>query len=315
MASPNVVHVNKENVAPVPSSNSTLHGNSAVCICLLTRPDSTNLRIQVQGYAPQVLKNNILPVLYFINLLSGSNFLVGDGPDACTSTIQVSPVFQLDGQSFVLIDTSGFDDPTRSDTEILTQIASFLATTYEQQDMKVAGLCGDDALKNVVIVTNMWGKVGREEGEAREAKLAADDRFFKLALDKGRKENSANRSGEELNREIAEQIKRHKEEVAKLQDDMEARNRKLQAKMTRLQNDSEEMETNYLKQNKELEEKMIKAIEVEKAAKREVEKAKKESEAAKEEAEAAREAAEAAETAKNNAEENHRRQIQELHNA
>lgn len=93
---------------------------------------------------------------------------------------------------------------------------------------------------------------------------------------------------------------------------MERETRKLQAKMTRLQNDSEEMETNYLKQNKELEEKMIKAIEVEKAAKREVEKAKKESEAAKEEAEAAREAAEAAETAKNNAEENHRRQIQEL---
>jgi hypothetical protein len=119
-------------------------------------------------------------------------------------------------------------------------------------------LCGDDALKNVVIVTNMWGKVGREEGEAREAKLAADDRFFKLALDKGarllrnyndvssaqtilrsvignqscalqiqdelvkqRKKIPQTAAGEELNREIAEQIKRHKEEVAKLQDDME----------------------------------------------------------------------------------------------
>jgi hypothetical protein len=88
MASPNVVHVNKENVAPVPSrfvlyrifeltnylpihgnSNSTLHGNSAVCICLLTGPDSTNLKIQVQGYAPQVLKNNILPVVYVIHFL------------------------------------------------------------------------------------------------------------------------------------------------------------------------------------------------------------------------------------------------------
>jgi len=44
-------------------------------------------------------------------------------------------------------------------------------------------MCGDKALRNVVIVTNMWGKVAPEVGTAREQELA--DSFFKSALEKG----------------------------------------------------------------------------------------------------------------------------------
>ena len=44
-------------------------------------------------------------------------------------------------------------------------------------------LCGDSTLKNVVLVTNMWGKVNQDLGEARERELA--DKYFKAALDKG----------------------------------------------------------------------------------------------------------------------------------
>ncbi len=44
-------------------------------------------------------------------------------------------------------------------------------------------LCGDDTLKNVVIVTNMWGEVDQAKGEMREAELKKF--FFKPALDKG----------------------------------------------------------------------------------------------------------------------------------
>jgi len=43
-------------------------------------------------------------------------------------------------------------------------------------------LCGDSTLKNVVLVTNMWGKVEQGVAEARERELA--DIFFKPALDK-----------------------------------------------------------------------------------------------------------------------------------
>ena len=35
-------------------------------------------------------------------------------------------------------------------------------------------LCGDSTLKNVIFVTNMWGKVPKEVGEAREKELAED---------------------------------------------------------------------------------------------------------------------------------------------
>jgi hypothetical protein len=44
-------------------------------------------------------------------------------------------------------------------------------------------LCGDDTLKNVVIVTNTWSEVGQAKGEMREAELK--NKFFKPALDKG----------------------------------------------------------------------------------------------------------------------------------
>ena len=44
-------------------------------------------------------------------------------------------------------------------------------------------ICGHEALCNVVIMTNMWGKVTQEVGTAREQELASD--FFKPALDNG----------------------------------------------------------------------------------------------------------------------------------
>ena len=43
-------------------------------------------------------------------------------------------------------------------------------------------LCGDSTLKNVIFVTNMWGKVPKEVGEAREKELAED--YFRPALEK-----------------------------------------------------------------------------------------------------------------------------------
>ena len=46
-------------------------------------------------------------------------------------------------------------------------------------------LCGDSTLQNVVIVTNMWGQVDPEVGEAREFELMNRDILFKPILDKG----------------------------------------------------------------------------------------------------------------------------------
>jgi len=49
--------------------------------------------------------------------------------ESCTPEVQLANEFALDGRQVVLIDTPGFDDTTKSDTEILKNIAAFLATT------------------------------------------------------------------------------------------------------------------------------------------------------------------------------------------
>ncbi|KAI0080954.1 hypothetical protein K474DRAFT_1572730, partial [Panus rudis PR-1116 ss-1] len=145
----------------------------------------------------------------FINLVSGSKLQVGDGLESCTSDVQVAKPFALDGKIVTLIDTPGFDDTVKTEAEILRYIADFLATTYESgrklngviflhriSDYRMGGvarknfrlfkkLCGDDSLKHVVIVTNMWGDVKPDVGERREKELAQNDLFFKPALDKG----------------------------------------------------------------------------------------------------------------------------------
>lgn len=115
-------------------------------------------------------------------------------------------------------------------------------------------LCGDSTLNNVIILTNMWGEVSREIGEARETELATQDIFFKPVLEKGarllRHNNTVESAqailrhlvgnspealriqheladqgmniaetaaGEELSRELAAQNKRHEEERRELQ--------------------------------------------------------------------------------------------------
>jgi hypothetical protein len=166
-------------------------------------------------------------------------------------------------------------------------------------------LCGDSALRNVVIVTNMWEEVSPRLGEAREAELMAKDIFFKPALKRGaqmaRHENTVpsaecivrlilnndslpldiqrelvdegkditeTRAGKELNRELAGQIRRHKEEIRVLKEEMQqAMNDKdeetrrgreedariMQEEMERLENDARRFASDFQRQKKELE--------------------------------------------------------------
>ena len=67
--------------------------------------------------------------LQFINLASGSSLRVGTGLEPCTTEIQLSDELALDGRRVVLIDTPGFNDTSKSDTDILEMITAFLATT------------------------------------------------------------------------------------------------------------------------------------------------------------------------------------------
>ncbi|OCH86127.1 hypothetical protein OBBRIDRAFT_807012 [Obba rivulosa] len=165
----------------------------------------------------------------FVNLVSSANLGVNDGLRSCTAEVQTSGRFSFLGRQVALIDTPGFDDTTRSDTDILKAIADYLcnawvgnvsawvalavltnlACRYQNQkklsgiiymhrisDFRMGGisrrnfnmfrkLCGDGTLKNVLIVTNMWGEVSEEVGAAREKELVTDDVLFKPVLEKG----------------------------------------------------------------------------------------------------------------------------------
>ena len=120
-------------------------------------------------------------------------------------------------------------------------------------------LCGENTLKNVVIVTTMWGEVTLAKGTAREAELAMNKKFFKSAIDKQalllRHDNtlstaqsvlhhiihnqprtlriqdevvtqgmdiSQTAAGEELSRELAAQTRKFKAEMKALQEQTNA---------------------------------------------------------------------------------------------
>lgn len=118
-------------------------------------------------------------------------------------------------------------------------------------------LCGDSTLKNVVLVTTMWDAISQAVGEAREAELRDEAKFFKPVIDKGaaflrhdgtvesgqaimhyivnnhplalriqrelvddKKDISQTAAGAELNRELTAQMRKHEEEVRALQQEM-----------------------------------------------------------------------------------------------
>ncbi|KAH9829193.1 P-loop containing nucleoside triphosphate hydrolase protein [Rhodofomes roseus] len=143
----------------------------------------------------------------FINCVANAGLEVGYGPQSCTSNIQTASI-RLGHANITLIDTPGFDHTELPQAEILKLIATFLRKTYSGgkkltgviffhrifENRMQAGislqtfrlfhkLCGDDAMKNVTIVTTMWDTVAPQTGEDRLREL--QENYFKPACDGG----------------------------------------------------------------------------------------------------------------------------------
>jgi hypothetical protein len=95
----------------------------------------------------------------------------------------------------MLVDTPGFDDPYKSDSQILKQISTVLAAQYKLgvnlkgviylyrvSDIRHTGgassalalftkICGDHAFKNVVLTTTRWDQIPEATGAKRETEL------------------------------------------------------------------------------------------------------------------------------------------------
>ncbi|KAI0091161.1 P-loop containing nucleoside triphosphate hydrolase protein [Irpex rosettiformis] len=147
----------------------------------------------------------------FINRASRSELPVSDGLRSCTRTIQMGKPFLCGSKIVVLVDTPGLDNTTVAETDVLTRIAGFVSTLRERKkdlvgiiflhsisDVRVGGnfrgnlklfmkLAGDECLKNVGIVTTMWGDVPMNLGASHEKELKSDELFYKSLLAKGGK--------------------------------------------------------------------------------------------------------------------------------
>ncbi|KAF4468821.1 hypothetical protein FALBO_4287 [Fusarium albosuccineum] len=145
----------------------------------------------------------------FISVCSGKSVQIGHSLDACTSTVDVYPFDLSPDCTVYLIDTPGFDDTNKSDTEVLSEIAAWLSDSYQNKirlhgiiylhritDVRMQGsakknlimfkeLCGRDALKKVILATTMWDKVSSDEAEKREAELIETPDFWGWMLGKG----------------------------------------------------------------------------------------------------------------------------------
>lgn len=109
-----------------------------------------------------------------------------------------------------LIDTPGFDDTYRTDSDVLREVAQWLTTAYTMKinltgiiylhrisDPRVGNaasrnlrmfkkLCGDDGLASVVLATTMWseGKDNKAE-KKRESELQSEPIFWKTMIQRG----------------------------------------------------------------------------------------------------------------------------------
>jgi len=134
---------------------------------------------------------------------------IGHKLKSCTSEIRAVRYFhpQRKDAPIVFVDTPGFDDTHKSDTEILKIIADWLEKTYNNKnklagiiylhrisDNRMAGtplknlrmfanLCGDDATKNVILATTMWELFQGDEGDRRVKQL--QEKYWKGMLDNG----------------------------------------------------------------------------------------------------------------------------------
>lgn len=121
-----------------------------------------------------------------------------------TSSVSIFS-FQHRSQTIHFIDTPGFNDTTRSESEVLQEIAYWLSTAYGKADAQpesrfrlngiiylhsiadvrwsgstrrsfnmLRSICGPDSYDAIVLTTTFWDQVDKTTGNAREAQLLND---------------------------------------------------------------------------------------------------------------------------------------------
>jgi hypothetical protein len=143
-----------------------------------------------------------------------------------------------------LIDTPGFDDTKRKDTDVLRDIAGWMAVTYKKKiklsgiiylhritDPRMGGtqmrnltmfkeLCGSKCFPAVTLVTTFWGAVDPAVGADRELQLRSKDEFWGYMAKKGSRIVRHSGSRESAMKIVDSIVKRQTTIVLDIQNDM-----------------------------------------------------------------------------------------------
>lgn len=173
----------------------------------------------------------------FISKCTDKSATIGHDMISCTSIVDVYPYEVTSDFTVYLIDTPGFDDTGRSDTEVLSEIAAWLTDSYKHEirlhgiiylhrisDVRMQGsakknlvtfkeLCGEDALKKVVLASTMWDIVPEEKATKREQELKDTPEFWGWMLSKGSSVHRYNNTAESA-REIILSLAGHNAPIA-----------------------------------------------------------------------------------------------------
>ncbi|KAI0437599.1 P-loop containing nucleoside triphosphate hydrolase protein [Xylaria telfairii] len=172
-------------------------------------PDMTEVRLPPGQNLPMIMIMGVTGSgkSYFVNQMAGKEVVEeGASLDSCTQHCTMIPI-SVGGIKALVIDTPGFDDTSRSDSEILTEIAKLLAGQFALgfelkgivyihriTDNRYAGsaiktfevfkrICGERAMGNVMLVTSRWNEVDESTGASREHELR--ERFWAYMLGHG----------------------------------------------------------------------------------------------------------------------------------
>ncbi|KIW10600.1 hypothetical protein PV08_11564 [Exophiala spinifera] len=145
----------------------------------------------------------------FISQFSETSVIIGHGLDSCTNTVSIYKCHSPSIRRFFMIDTPGFDDTYKSDSDVLSDIAIWLRDAYQRNflltgiiylhriiDVRFGGasmlnqrlwrrICGKDALPHVVLATTFWDQIDEVLGAERESELANKEDIWGSWIEKG----------------------------------------------------------------------------------------------------------------------------------
>ncbi|KAF5539157.1 hypothetical protein FPHYL_12327 [Fusarium phyllophilum] len=167
---------------------------------------------------------------------------------AGTSIVDVYPYGVTSDFTVYLIDTPGCDDTRRSDTEVLSEIAAWLTDSYKHEirlhgiiylhrisDVRMQGsakknlvtfkeLCGEDALKKVVLASTMWDIVPAEKATKREQELKDTPEFWGWMLQRAKQMVDEGKSLDEISagQGLKSELLKERQKLTKERQDLQA---------------------------------------------------------------------------------------------